>query len=120
MVAILKSPPPCLGSASDSSSRMVASIFAKSYREGNVGKQGMAIPFSSTDTASGNRYSNGAHNLFVHSFKKAVCSADKPVDVPSIACCPCNVIHSTDENTAIVNEDDTDAEPAPRVVVPEL
>ena len=112
MGAILKSPPPCLGSANDNSSRMLASSLAKSYRVGNVGRHGIAMPFSSTDTASGKRYSSGENSLLLHSLKKAVWSASNPVDVPSKAFSPCNATHSGDVKTANVRDEDVEEAPA--------
>mmetsp|Transcript_5366 Transcript_5366/g.11655 ORF Transcript_5366/g.11655 Transcript_5366/m.11655 type:complete len:203 (-) Transcript_5366:406-1014(-) len=116
MVAMPKSPPPCLGSASDSSSRTMASNLARSYLLGKVGRHGTAMPFSSTDTASGNMNSSGAKRRFLHSFRKAVWSARRPVPPldPSVEVSPWSAIHSLEENTAWAEEDDAEGAPAPR------
>mmetsp|Transcript_34656 Transcript_34656/g.73102 ORF Transcript_34656/g.73102 Transcript_34656/m.73102 type:complete len:214 (-) Transcript_34656:1326-1967(-) len=125
MVAILKSPPPCRGSANDSSSRTLASNFAKSYLDGKVGSTGMAMPFSSTDTASGNMNSNGAKRRFLHSLRNADWSASNPVDDPSAAAVsPCSAVHSAEEKTANVEDDEAEGAPAvppgaPRAASPE-
>ena len=109
--AIPRSPPPCLGSARDSSSRIAASSLARSYRDGSVGRTGTARPFSSTDTASGNMNSSGARRRFVDSLRKAVWRPRRPVQFPSDTSSPSRAVHSDDEKTAAADEADAAAAP---------
>ena len=52
-------------------------------------------------------------------FKKAVCSASRPIDeeeapFPEKVCSPCMAIHSGEEKTARVEQEDADGADAPR------
>ena len=55
-------------------------------------------------------YSSGANKRFFDSFKNDVCRGKRPI-VTSCPLPPCNAIHSGEENTAPVDEDEVDAPP---------